>query len=107
MRSSLLPSREVVREIHAQGEEATYAFVVSLVGKLEARIQVLEERLDKDSHNSSQPPSSDGLKRPVKSRKRHASGKKVGGQAGHEGKRLEPVEKPEHVVAHEVKQCQQ
>lgn len=107
MRQSILPSREVVREIHAQGEEATYAFVVGLVGKLEARIQALEERLDKDSHNSSQPPSSDGLKKRVKSRKRHASGKKVGGQAGHEGKRLEPVEKPEHVVAHEVKQCQQ
>jgi transposase len=95
-----------MREIYAQGEDAVHDFVVSLVEQLEARIQALEERLEKDSHNSSKPPSSDGLKKPVKSsRKRHSSGKKMGGQVGHVGTRLEPVEKPEHVVAYSVQQC--
>ena len=99
------PSREEMRAIYAQGEDAVYDFVVSIIQKLEARIQALEDRLDKDSHNSSKPPSSDGLKKPVKSRKRHGSNKKVGGQAGHVGTRLEPVEKPDHVAVHQVKRC--
>ena len=94
-----------MRAVYAQGEDAVYDFVVSIIQKLEARIQALEDRLDKDSHNSSKPPSSDGLKKPVKSRKRHPSSKKVGGQAGHVGARLEPVEKPDHSVAHTVEYC--
>ena len=105
MRQTLQPSREEIRAIYAQGEDVVYDFVISLVQKLEARIQALEERLDKDSHNSSKPPSSDGLKKPVKSRKRQSSGKKVGGQAGHVGIRLEPVEKPNYVAVHPVKCC--
>lgn len=104
MRQPLQPSREEIRTIYAQGEEAVYDFVIGLIQKFEGRIQALEDRLGKDSHNSSKPPSSDGLK-PIKSRKRHPSSKKVGGQARHVGVRLEPVEKPEHVVAHPVKQC--
>lgn len=94
-----------MRAVYAQGEDAVYDFVVSIIQKLEARIQALEDRLDKDSHNSSKPPSSDGLKKPVKSRKRHPSNKKVGGQAGHVGARLEPVEKPDYVAVHPVECC--
>jgi len=105
MSKTLQPSREEMRAIYAQGEDAVYDFVVSIIQKLEARIQALEDRLDKDSHNSSKPPSSDGLKKPVKSRKRHPSSKKAGGQAGHVGARLEPVEKPDHVAVHPVKCC--
>ncbi|MGD8403312.1 MAG: DUF6444 domain-containing protein, partial [Anaerolineales bacterium] len=79
-----------MRAVYAQGEDAVYDFVVGIIQKLEARIRALEDRLDKDSHNSSKLPSSDGLKKPVKSRKRHSSCKKAGGQAGHVGARLEP-----------------
>jgi transposase len=85
----MLPSREEMRVIYAQGEDAVYGFMVSIIQKLEARIQALEDRLDKDSHNSSKPPSSDGLKKTVKQRKRHGSNKKAGGQVGHVGFRLE------------------
>jgi len=105
MSQTLQPSREEMRAVYAQGEDAVYDFVVSNIQKLEARIQALEDRLDKDSHNSSKPPSSDGLKKPVKSRKRHPSSKKAGGQAGHVGVRLEPVEKPDYVVVHPVERC--
>jgi transposase len=73
---------------------------------LEARIQALEDQLAKDSHNSSKPPSSDGLKRKPKSL-RHKSGKKSGGQKGHTGYRLEKVAEPKYVKVHEVKQCRQ
>ena len=106
MRQTMLPNREEMRVIYAQGEDAVYDFVASLIQKLEARIQALEDRLDKDSHNSSKPPSSDGLKKTVKQRKRHGSNKKAGGQVGHVGSRLEPVENPEHLVVHSVKRCQ-
>jgi transposase len=106
MRQTMMPSREEMRVIYAQGEEAVYAFVAEAIQHLEARIQVLEDRLDKDSHNSSKPPSSDGLKKTVKQRKRHGSNKKAGGQVGHVGSRLEPVEDPEHLVVHSVKHCQ-
>ncbi len=72
--------------------------------KLVARIQVLEEKINKDSHNSNQPPSSDGLARRF-SRKRQPSGKKPGGQIGHEGTTLPMVKHPQHVQLHEVKRC--
>lgn len=106
MRQTIMPSREEVRDIYAQGEDAVYDYIASIVQKLEARLQALEDRLDKDSHNSSKPPSSDGLKKTVKPRKRHGSNKKAGGQVGHVGARLEPVENPEHFVVHSVKRCQ-
>lgn len=105
MSQTLQLSREEMRAVYAQGEDAVYDFVVSIIQKLEARIQALEDRLDKDSHNSSKPPSSDGLKKPVKSRKRHPSSKKAGGQTGHVGARLEPVEKPDHLAVHSVECC--
>jgi transposase len=109
MTQTELPSREEMRAIYAQGEEAVlavYDLLVSIIRGFEARMQVLEDRQDKDSHNSSKPPSSDGLKKPGKGRKRHSSNKKVGGQAGHVGTRLEPVEKPDHFEVHTVKRCQ-
>jgi transposase len=72
--------------------------------KLVARIQVLEEKINKDSHNSNKPPSSDGLSRKF-SRKRQPSGKKPGGQKGHEGTTLSMVKHPQYVKIHEVKRC--
>jgi transposase len=66
-------------------------------------IQELQDRLAKNSKNSSKPPSSDGYRKPISLRK---SGiRKNGGQKGHEGHTLMPVENPDHTVIHEVKQC--
>lgn len=104
-----LPSREEMRALSHQGEAAViavYDMLVSTIRTLEARVQVLEDQLKKDSHNSGKPPSSDGMKKPIKSKKRHKSGKKAGGQVGHVGHRLEPVEKPDYVAVHRVKHCQ-
>ena len=55
--------------------------------KLEARIAELEKRLNKNSSNSSKPPSSDGLKRTKSLRPKH-SGRKPGGQPGQPGQTL-------------------
>jgi transposase len=61
------------------------------------RIQELEARLAKDSHNSSKPPSSDGLGRKTRSL-RKKSGRKPGGQLGHPGETLRLVMRPDEVV---------
>lgn len=68
------------------------------------RIEELERRLVKDSHNSSKPPSSDGFKR--KGKKREASSKAKGGQVGHVGHRREMVETPDEVVIHRPNHCE-
>jgi transposase len=76
--------------------------IVALLG----RVQELEARLAKDSHNSSKPPSSDGLKRKTKSL-RVRSGKKPGGQLGHAGETLRLVAQPDAVVEHRPDHCPQ
>ena len=57
-------SREEIRGIYQQGEEAVIALVEGLLHKieqLEERLEVLENQAKKDSQNSSKPPSSDGF----------------------------------------------
>jgi len=80
------------------------AELVAQNGALAARVQELEARLAKDSHNSSKPPSSDGLARKTKSLRRR-SGKKPGGQLGHRGETLRLVATPDAVVEHRPSVC--
>jgi len=87
--------REQVRELPLLREQ---------VELLASRVQELEARLAKDSHNSSKPPSSDGLARKTKSLRRR-SGKKPGGQLGHRGETLRLVATPDAVVEHRPALC--
>lgn len=70
--------------------EAVVAQQREQIATLLGRVQELEARLAKDSHNSGKPPSSDGLARKTKSLRRR-SGKKTGGQLGHRGATLHLV----------------
>lgn len=108
MTETRLPMPDDVRAAYREGEEAVVRLVMGLLALYqvqEARIQELEARLNKDSHNSSKPPTSDGLKKPHKHGLRHQSGKKSGGQAGHAGERLDPVADPKYIVVHPVIRC--
>src|SRR5258708_6358967 len=77
------------------------------IAALLGRVQELEARLAKDSHNSGKPPSSDGLARKVDRTKslRRRSGKPSGGQLGHRGETLRLVAMPDELVAHRPTVC--
>jgi len=74
------------------------------------RIEELEERLRTNSKNSSKPASADGIGRKKKDkRKKSKSGRKAGGQAGHEGKGREllPPEETDRVeMCYPPEQCE-
>lgn len=68
------------------------------IAELNQTIAALKEQLHKNSNNSSKPPSSDGYRKPpVPKSLRSKSGKKSGGQEGHEGTNLAQA-KPDHVI---------
>ena len=70
------------------------------------RIVDLERRLNKNSSNSSKPPSSDGLSKPPRATSLRENGKnKSGGQAGHKGETLKQTETPDIIKKHRLMTC--
>jgi hypothetical protein len=108
MNPKLLMSEEEIRSIYRQGEEAIIALVMALP-KInedhEERFKRLEDQIAKNSSNSNKPPSRDGLSKPKPKSLRKRHGKKSGGQAGHQGKTLKAVEKPDYTEIHRVQEC--
>jgi transposase len=86
-------------------ERAENAHLRQLMEEVLVRLREAEGQLAKDSHNSSKPPSSDGLLRKRVSRRKRSE-KKPGGQAGHLGHTLLAVETPDQVVKHRPVACQ-
>jgi transposase len=102
--------REEIKAIYDQGPEAVIALVESLfaiikqqqeqITQLTQRVKELEERVGKNSQNSSKPPSSDQNRKTKSLRKR--SGKKSGGQKGHDGNTLRSIENPDQIIIHKI-----
>ena len=101
-----LHQRQVVA-LTTQLAEGVEAHRLTLTN-LKARVEELEVRVNKDSHNSHKPPSSDGpAKLPRRRSRRKRSGKASGGQPGHSGVTLLQVDQPDTVVAHGAAECGQ
>ena len=109
--------REEFQLIYDQGPDAVYALIAAMqairdtqqqqIVALTARVKELEDRLGKDSHNSSKPPSSDGLaKKPAPKSLRGKSGRRPGGQRGHRGCTLDLSDDPNHTIIHAPVSCE-
>jgi transposase len=87
----------------AQKEQRIQELEGLLMGAL-LRIEELERRVAKDSHNSSLPPSRDhGKGKPLGQRTK--SQKPSGGQSGHTGHTLVQVQAPDEVICHRPACC--
>lgn len=72
---------------------------------LKSRIVELETQLRTNSRNSSKPPSSDGLAKPAPKSLRRPTGRRPGGQTGHQGTTLTQVKDPAQTIRHEPDLC--
>ena len=78
------------------------------IKELNQTIKELKEQLNKNSKNSSKPPSSDGLKKPPVNKNRslrQKSGKKQGAQNGHHGTYLSVIAEPDIIETHMHSDC--
>ena len=80
---------------------------LQVIGKLVEYINELEAKLNKNSSNSSKPPSSDGLAKPPRTQSlRESSSRNPGAQPGHPGKHLALVNNPDEIIRHPTTHCQ-
>ncbi len=86
-------------------QDARLAVQDARIVEQDAEIAELKRQLAASSRNSSKPPSADGLDKPAPKSLRGRSGRKPGGQPGHQGRTLRQVERPDEVVVHEPGAC--
>lgn len=105
-------SREHIEKAYEQGVEAIILLIGSIVKEYGSQLEELSKRLEelenqkaKNSKNSHQPPSTDGLGKQTKSL-RKKSERKVGGQEGQEGHNLARQEPADIVIKHEIVACE-
>ena len=98
---------ELLRQARRQPEVVVDQLLAAeqQITDLQAKVRKLEDRQACHSHNSSKPPSSDGLNKPAPKSLRTKTGRKPGGQPGHKGHTLQPVKKPDHFQGHPLQRC--
>jgi transposase len=77
----------------------------AVIEELRAEVVDLKRRLAQNSRNSSRPPSSDGLSKPPPKSLRRPSGRRPGGQQGHQGGYLAKVAVADEIVDHVPSVC--
>jgi transposase len=111
-----LPAKEEIYVAFENGKEAVVELfdkvgrqVEELAVQLEKQavaLKELQERLSKNSQNSSKPPSTDGYNKHKRTQSLRKPGQKPnGGQLGHEGHTLKASASPDHEITHKVECC--
>lgn len=77
----------------------------AMIEKLTVEVAELRARVDKNSRNSSKPPSSDGYAKPAPKSRRQRSGKKPGKQPGDPGRHLAQRPDPDATATHPPTSC--
>ena len=91
------PNQAELDRMSPAEKDALILLLFDALERLQGRVEALEGQLKKNSRNSSQPPSSDGLgKKPAQPRRRGE--RPSGGQPGHPGQTRRMVEHPDEVV---------
>jgi transposase len=85
--------------------QAGLARAVEELAQARERIAELEARLKQTPRNSSRPPSGEGLGKPPPRSLRKKTGRKPGGQDGHQGSTLAQVARPDRELRHEPACC--
>ncbi len=100
---------EIISELTAtiaRMEEEHQQQIAELTKKIDELTQALNEKKHrKDSHNSSQPPSSDGYRKPKPQSLREKSGKAPGGQKGHSGSGMAITREPDEIKTYLPAKC--
>ena len=91
--------------IYHTGQQSVVQLLLKISAENDAltlRIQQLENQAAKDSHNSHQPPATDGFNKNKTKTLRTSSSRRVGGQHGHNGQTLKQMAHPDHKIEHRV-----
>jgi transposase len=102
-------ARDIVDEAFDAGRDAVrilFAAQAERIAALEAEIAELRRLITRSSKNSSLPPSRDSREARQRRPKKRSSGKKQGGQPGHEGTHREMVADPDRVIEHWPESCE-
>jgi transposase len=102
-------ARDIVDEAWDAGRDAVrvlFAAQAERIAALEAEIAELRRLIGQSSKNSSLPPSRDSREAREQRPKKRSSGKKQGGQPGHEGRHRKMVADPDRVVEHWPQSCE-
>jgi transposase len=110
LEATVVVQAAVIVELRAanSGLRAAVSELEAANAGLQARVTELERRLGRDSSNSSKPPSSDGLGKPVRAQRRDAGqtqGRRPGKQPGAPGAHLAQVAEPDEVCWHTPGRC--
>jgi transposase len=99
---------ELEKDLWKQNQQLTKTVeeLTQTIEVLNQKIAELTERLNKNSRNSSKPPSTDGLAKPSPKSLRKPSGKKAGGHKDHKGTNFCVTDKPDQVIPHMPCSCE-
>jgi transposase len=99
------PREELVKFVYELLNENKELY--SKIETMADEITEIKARLNKDSHNSSKPPSSDGYKKPSPKSSREKGVNPIGGKSGHKGATLRFAQATEPPINHEpISQCE-